>query len=490
MRPLFVVIALVLFVDGCSRPTSEKENIRPNILFVITDDQSWEHAGCYGDRVARTPAIDQLAKDGIRFENAYCAAPSCTPSRAGVLTGQDIYRLEEGGVLTGFLRKKFKVFPLLLEENGYFVGGTGKRFAPMTPNIRDAYDSPTGKTFTGKRIEAPKGISTHDHEANFNSFLEEVPEDQPFFFWIGITEPHIPHPQGMGLGTGIDTSKIRVPAFYPDAPEIRLALSDYMAEIEWADKTLEKIIRSLEQKGFKENTLIVVTSDNGMPFPRGKATLYDHGVRVPLVISWDRKIKGGRLVTDPVSLTDLAPTFLEMAGVDMPGQMTGNSLTKILFSDSSGKVDPQREFVVTAFEKHTLARPDSMGFPRRALHTDEWTYIRNFEPDRLPAGNPETVIPNWGSYGDVDPTIIKSYYLNNKDNLKFKPLFDLSFGRVPAEELYNKNGDPDMINNLASNPKYLMKLEELRKNLEDYLVSNDDPRMKGQSPWDDYNLDK
>lgn len=483
-----LVLSTYLFA-GCAPISSESDATRPNILFIITDDQSWEHVGVYGDKVIRTPAFDNLAKKGVKFENAYCAAPSCSPSRAGILTGQDIYRLEEGGVLTGYIRNKFDVFPLILEQNGYTVGNTGKPYWPATRNVEGAHNAPIGKKYTEIKIDAPKGISKTDYAANFDQFLKEKPTDEPFFFWVGTGEPHLPHPKGLGLKVGIDTSGIRIPEFYEDAPEIRLAMSDYMAEIEWADNMITRMLKSLEDKGLLENTLIVLTSDNGMPFPRAKATLYDHGVRMPLIIRWDNKIKAGRIVNDPVSLTDLAPTFLENANLPVPEMMTGKSLNNLLFSDESGKIDEEREFVVSTFEVHTLARPDSLGYPRRALHTEEWTYIRNYEPGRYPAGNREVYIPRWDNYGDVDPSRIKTYFKENESRPDFKSLYELSFGKVPGEELFNKKNDPDMIDNLANDPEFEAKLKEFRVKLEKYLVENDDPRMKGLTPWDHYYLD-
>jgi uncharacterized sulfatase len=462
---------------------------RPNILFVISDDQSWEHAGCYEDQAVRTPAINRLASEGVRFNHAYCAAPSCSPSRAGILTGQDIYRLEEGGVLTGFIRKKFEVFPLLLEKAGYKIGSTGKPYWPRTPDVPDTYTSPTGKAYAKNRVDSPDGISKQDYAANFDQFLDEIGEEQPFFFWVGFGEPHLPHPLGRGVSSGIDSTRIRIPSFYPDVPEIRSAMSDYLAEIEWADEMLGRIMRSIETRGLTDDTLIVFTSDNGMPFPRAKATLYDHGVRMPLVIKWEKRIEAGRVVDDPVSLIDLAPTFLELAGIEAPQQMTGRSMTNLLFSSRSGRIDEGRKFVVTTFEKHTLCREGLLGFPRRALHTEEWTYIKNYEPDRWPAGGANVLIPDWGFYGDIDPSGIKSYFTDHQDEPDVKPLFDLCFGKVLEEELYSKKEDPDMTNNLASHPEFQNVINKLKQDLENYLKATEDPRIKGESPWDDYNLD-
>jgi uncharacterized sulfatase len=462
---------------------------RPNILFIITDDQSWKHLGCYGDRAVRTPAVDELAAHGVRFANAYCGAPSCSPSRASILTGQAPYRLEEGGVLTGILWKKYQVFPFILADNGYTVGATGKRYWPAHLDRKGAYSEAVGKVYQDKKISAPDGISKNDYAANFEDFLDQTSRDKPFFFWMGMNEPHIPHPHGLGIQKGIDTSKIEVPSFYPDVPEVRLAMSDYLGEVEWADAMVGRVLKTLEQRKLLDNTLIVFTSDNGMPFPRAKATLYDYGVRMPLIVDWKGHIQSGRVVTDPVSLVDLAPTFLELAKCSIPTAMTGRSLNNILFSDKQGKVDSQRKFVVTMFEKHTLCRPGDLPFPRRAIHTVKWTYIRNYEPDRWPAGTADKIIPNWGPYGDVDPSGVKTYFMDHQKDPAFSRLFNLSFGKVPGEELFDKEKDPEMIHNLAADPAYHDVLVKLRTTLEKYLKDTRDPRAFGQSPWDAYNLD-
>lgn len=483
-----MALFLVLFnFIACQNQVGQK----PNILFIITDDQSWEHLGYYGDQAVRTPAIDKLAKDGIKFTNAYCAAPSCSPSRAAILSGQDIYRLEEAGVLTGFIRDKFVLFPKLLEENGYSVGFTGKGYWPRTANVEGSIDKPIGKDYRKHKYKStPKGISRNNYTANFDDFLKQVPKNNPFFFWVGIIEPHTPYEIDRGVKTGIDTSKIKVPAFLPDRPLTKLNIADYLSEIEWADKMVDSIMHLLEQHHLMNNTLIVFTSDNGMPLPRAKSTLYDHGVRMPLIYKWDNKIKKARVIDDPVSFIDFAPTFLEIAGIDIPDQMTGKSLTKLLFSDKSGTIDKNREFVVSAFEKHTSCRADQLGFPRRALHTKEWTYIRNYEANRWPFGDPNIFIDDWGFYGECDPGRTKHFMIDKQKESDIKPYFDICFGKVPVEELYNKNEDPDMIRNLANEPEYENKLQEFRLKLKNYLKETGDPRILGESPWDDYNLDK
>ena len=493
IRSGFLIALLTLSALGFFQCTGVDESMpsRPNILLVITDDQSWVHAGCYDDGAIRTPSVDRLAMEGIRFDNAYSACPSCSPSRAGILTGQDIYRLEEGGVLTGFIKDKFVLFPEILAKHGYHVGATGKRYWPRTQHVEGAVDEPIGEVYKLLHEESlPTGISRYNYSANLKQFLEEKADGNPFFFWVGTGEPHRPYEPGLGLQTGIDTAAIRVPAFLPDAPVTRMDLADYMSEIEWADKALGEMISILEEKGMLENTLVIFTSDNGMPFPRAKATLYDYGVRMPLVMRWGSQIKGERILTNPVSLIDLGPTFLDLAGIEIPEEMTGRSLKEMLLSEQSGTISGERDFVVSAFEKHVLARPDSMGFPRRAIHTEEWTYIINYEPDRFPMGSVDLHIPRWDNFAEMDPSPTKEYLKAHMDDPAFAQLWELGFGKVPGEELYNKAEDPEMIHNLSDDPGYADLKASLRQKLENYLQETDDPRARGLSPWDAYNLDK
>ena len=485
------VASVLAFLLACGNRQHPVETQRPNILLVITDDQSWVHAGCYGDLAIRTPSVDRLAREGIRFENAYSACPSCSPSRAGILTGQDIYRLEEGGVLTGFIREKYVLFPEILAEHSYHVGATGKRYWPRTQNVEGAVDEPIGEVYNLLHQEPlPTGISRIDYSANFKQFLDENTNGDPFFFWVGTGEPHRRYEEGRGLQTGIDTAAIRVPAFLPDVPVTRLDLADYMSEIEWADDALGEMMGILEERGMLEHTLVIFTSDNGMPFPRAKATLYDYGVRMPLVMRWGSHIKGERIISNPVSLIDLGPTFLDLAGIEIPEQMTGRSLKKMLLTEQSGSIPGERDFVVSAFEKHVLARPDSMGFPRRAIHTGEWTYIVNYEPDRYPMGSQDLYIPRWDNFAEMDPGPTKEYFKAHMDDPDFAQLWELGFGKVPGEELYHKTEDADMIRNLADDPAFADQKASLRQKLEDYLLDTEDPRARGLSPWDAYNLDK
>ncbi len=460
---------------------------RPHILFAISDDQSWMHAGAYGDRGTKTPAFDRIAHGGVLFNYAFTACPSCTPARSAILTGQQIYRLEEGGVLMGFLPKRFPTFTRLLEDTGYEIASTGKTWSPGRLQPGGWKRPPTGKAYNTLRLQTKtRGLSSIDYAANFSQFIDERDVDRPFFFWFGASEPHQSYDVGAWRRAGKNLADARLPRCLPDDPTTRGEILDYGLEIEHFDRHLASMLNLLEARGLSDNTIVIVTSDHGNPLPRAKCNLYDVGVRVPLAIRWPRRIPAGRTLDDFTSLTDIAPTLLEIAGIGVPSSMTGRSLRNLLVSTAEGRTDPDRDFVVTAFERHTICRRDGLGYPMRAIHTHRYTYIRNYEPDRWPAGAPDFVSSHQGFYGDIDRGASKSFMIAAADRPAVARLFQLAFGRRPAEELYDMKEDPHQLTNLAGQPELEATRAELAERLKAYLKLTEDPRVTGKSPWDTY----
>ncbi len=461
---------------------------RPNILLCISDDQSWLHAGAYGDKFVKTPNFDRVAQRGVLFTHAFAASPCCTPSRSAILTGQEIWRLEEGGLLAGTLPAKFKVFPDLLEQAGYHVGYTHKGWSPgdYRAGGRD-HDPVASRRYNSRKLTPPsRNISTTDYAANFEDFLNDCPPHQPFYFWFGAEEPHRRYERGFALRSGKKLTDVTVPPFLPDAPEVRGDILDYYAEIEWFDEHLGRMLQLLEKTGRLDNTIVVVTSDNGMPYPRAKGNLYDFGVRMPLAVQWPAKVAPGRTVDDFVSLADLAPTFLEAAGLPIPPEMTGRSIMNILLSRRRGRIDPDRDCVFTASERITWCRPNGAGYPCRAIRTHRWLYIRNYEPDRWPAGDPTIDADPEGIYGDVNAGPTKTYMIRHSTDPSVAPLFRLGFAKRPAEELYDVTADPCQLHNLADDPALARVKRRLRRRLEQYQRRTKDPRAEGKNPWDWY----
>ncbi len=436
---------------------------RPNILFCIADDWAWPHAGAYGDPVVRTPAFDRLAREGVLFEHAYVTAPSCTPSRNSILTGQWHWRLGQGVNLWSTLHPRHPVYPLLLEKAGYAVGHWRKAWGPGNWRALGRTRDPAGPAFKG-----------------FEAFMRQRPKDRPFCFWLGAYDPHRPYRWQSGANSGIDIGRIRLPADLPDAETVRHDVADYYFEVQRWDADVGRALGLLEAEGLLDRTLVVMTGDNGMPFPRHKTNLYDGGVRVPLAVRWGERVKGGRRVADFVSLADLAPTFLEAAGVAVPDVMTGRSLLGVLLSEKSGRVDPARDHVLVGRERHTPAQafPETGGYPMRAIRTHRWLYIRNFRPDRWPAGAPENSVRGI-PYADCDNGPTKAYMLEHRDDPVVAPLFRLAFAKRPAEELYDLQADPDQLHNVAGEARLAQVKADLARRLMEELKATGDPRAVG-----------
>lgn len=442
---------------------------QPNILFAIADDWSAPHAGVYGDKVVKTPTFDRLAKDGILFEHAFVTSPSCGPSRASILTGQWHWRLEEAANLFGLIPLDAPLYTDLLEKAGYFVGYTRKGWGPWLENRRKS-----------NRPQNPAGHEFKD----FEEFLAKRPKDRPFCFWFGSHDPHRPYKKDSGVKSGMALNQITLPASLPDSPEVRGDMADYYFAVQRFDRETGELLRQIRNIGELDQTIIVVSSDNGMPFPRGKSNIYDQGVHVPLTIFWPGHYQGGHRVEDFVSLTDLAPTFLEAAGIPLPEVMTGRSLIPLLTAGKGGWIDPARSHVLFGKERHVPSQEgsDSGGYPCRAVRTDDFLLIRNFRPDRWPAGTENyknTFIPGaW--FGDCDGGPTKNHMVKNRDkDEEHQRLFDLSFAKRPEFELYDLQKDPDQQHDEAANSEYADVLKKLSRQLEHDLRASGDPRVVG-----------
>lgn len=486
------IIALLLALLPFSTISAQIATLeQPNILLCITDDQSWVHTSFAGEKAITTPAFDRIAAEGIYFNNAFCAAPSCSPSRGSIITGQEMWRLGEAAQLFSAVPKKFEAvsFPLLLNESGYFIGHTLKGWAPNDFKVHGWTKKPLGQSYNKHQVEPPAScIVTNDYAANFNDFLVECPDSQPFFFWFGSSEPHRKFEANSGTKHGIVLDEIEVPDFLPDVPEIRSDIADYLYEIKWVDEHLEKMIQMLKERNLLENTIIVVTSDNGMAFPGAKNNLYEYGVHMPLAIRWPKGIGvGGRTSDDLISLTDLAPTFLQVAGIDVPKEMTGKSLVKIFNATSSGQTDKSRKYVYAGKERHTLCRENDLPYPQRSIRDHQFLYIRNMEPDRWPSGSPDIESVHGWIYGDIDMSPSQTYLLEHRHKEGIADFFDFAMAKRPYEELYDVIADPSCLDNLALNHEFHKVKKRLSKSLDKYLVKTDDPRaFSNNTYWDNY----
>lgn len=445
---------------------------RPNILFAIADDWGHSHAGAYGDAVVKTPAFDRIAREGVLFNHAFVSSPSCTPSRGAILTGKFHWQLKGAANLWSVFPDEFTTYPERLKKEGYFTGHQGKAWGPGKAET-------AGRKLAGKRFR------------DFDQFLKSRPDKTPFCYWLGTSDPHRPFKAGSGKASGMDLSKIRVPGFFPDSETIRGDIADYYVEVQRFDALVGKALKSLEGAGELDNTIIVMTSDHGMPFPRCKSNLYDSGVRVPLAIRYGAGFPRGRTVDDFVSLVDLAPLFLEVGGVLPPLDEEGRKeedrvLLSILKSSKTGFVlGRHRRGMVFGKERHVPAQeaPDKGGYPSRGLRSKGFLFIRNYRPDRWPNGTPnykKAAVPGaW--YADTDNGPTKAYMINNRDkNAIHRKLYNAAFAKRPAVELYDLSEDPYQLNNVAKDPKYGAAVQVMSNRLNMELKKRGDPRATGE----------
>lgn len=463
---LRIAVALLGVVLTAGTPAGQRTpTTQPNILVLIADDWAYPHAGAYGDKVVKTPTFDRIAREGVLFRNAFAAAPSCTPSRASLLTGRAPHALAEGGNLWGYLPERFEVYPDLLEQAGYVVGHTRKGWGP-------------GDFKAGGRSRNPAGPQF----ASFDAFYQQSPKDKPFCFWFGSQDPHRPYEAGSGAASGMKAEAVKVPGFLPDTPQVRSDILDYYFEIERLDREAGAILRTLEQDGRLDNTIVVFTSDNGLPFPRAKANLYDGGTHVPLAVRFPRRAKAGQQRSDFVVLTDLAPTLLDAAGLTPPASMAGRTLMPLL--EGSKQSDRDRVFVER--ERHAQVRRGDLSYPARAVRTERFLYIRNFRPDRWPAGDPEMYFAV-GPFGDIDGGPSKDLLLTRRGDPVIAGAFALATAKRPREELYDLRTDPDQLENVAGRREYQQEQRRLEAMLEKWMRETGDPRSSNDDDrWDKY----
>ncbi|MES2695621.1 MAG: sulfatase [Verrucomicrobiota bacterium] len=470
-RRISFVLALLAFAVGVSSAARAADSARPNFLFIIFDDWGWQHAGAYGSTWVKTPNFDRVAREGVLFKNAFTSNPKCSPCRASILTGRNTWQLKEAVSHGGYFPAGFEVYPDMLAKGGYTIGLTGKGWGPGDfKTLAKFTRNPAGPSFDEHKIDPPAGgIGKLDYSKNFDAFLKQREKGKPFSFWMGFQEPHRAYELNSGVRLGKKLEDVKVPSYLPDTKIVRGDLADYAIEVEYADAHIGKAIAALEAAGELENTLIIITSDHGMPFPYVKGQIHEDGFHLPLAMRWGKGIKAGRVVEDFINVRDFAPTYLELAGLPAHPQMTGKSLAKLLRSANSGWVE-NRDFMLAGKERHDLGRPNDWGYPVRAIRTKDFLYVHNFQPDRWPACDPETDFGNC----DASPT---------KEVLKALGgyFYELSFGKRLPDELYDLRIDPEGTVNLANNITYAKTMMELRDKMMATLREEKDPRALGEA---------
>jgi len=492
----------------------KKETQRPNILIAISDDQSFAHTSFAGCKFVNTPGFDRVARSGIYFTNCFAGSPGSAPSRGSLITGRYHWQNEQSGQHASSWMKKYVPFPDALKANGYHTGYTGKGVAPFqyARNEQDSLwreENAAGKAYNSIQYKkgdpaderTAGGIGGNNYFANFRDFMQKRQQGQPFYFWYGATEPHRAYEKDSWKRNGKDPAKAEVPGFLPDDAVIRGDLLDYAVEIEWFNLHLTRILNYLDSIGELDNTIVIVTGDNGMPFPRAKALSYEYGVHVPLAISYPKGFPGNRIVDDPVSFTDFAPTILEMTNTKPEGMMPifGRSIVNILKSDKSGIVDPTKKYIFAGRERHSSSRWNNLGYPLRSIRSEKYLLIWNMKPDLWPAGDPQAINtespkrelrPMYGidekgkhhsdwAFTDVDGSPSKSFLIENYKDEKIKYYFDLAYAKRPEFELYDVKKDPYCITSLCGQPEYSAIENEMKDELLEELKRSGDPRVVG-----------
>jgi len=464
---LLLFVPAILIADSASAAPNAST---PNVLFIIADDASRHYGQAYDCDWVKTPHIDQLAKAGLIFDNAYTPTSKCAPSRAAIMTGRNPWQLEEAANHQPYFPAKFMAFSEVLAEAGVHCGSAGKTWGPG--EAKTAEGKP--RDFGLGKAEGVKGGTNPG--AGLTAFLKSRPQGKPFFYWFGSSNPHRGYKPDSGIEAGKKPSDIdHVPAYWPDNDIVRRDMLDYAIEVEAFDTQVGSLVDALESSGEAANTLVIVTSDHGMPFPRVKGHTFDDAHRIPFIASWPRGItQPARRMADMISFIDLAPTFLDLMGIngEQAGMspITGHSFTDLLKNEPSR----DRSFVIVGRERNdVLCRPGTpagLGYPARAIREGDMFYVHNFAPDRWPCGDPDV------GFKDTDASPTKKLA---EDAGPSDVYWQHAFGKRPGEQLFDVAKDPDCVNNLASVPAFAAKAAELRDKLFAELKQQQDPRVLG-----------
>lgn len=511
-----IALAVLAMISGI--PAEAKS---PHIVMAFADDWGC-YASAYASRfpdtaceVVSTPNFDAIAQSGVLFTNAFVSAPSCTPCRSSLMSGQPFWRCQKASILSGAVWDfSLPAYPLMLEQAGYRLGHTYKVWSPGEPGNAPHGGGRTTFMSSGRQFNrfSQTAMSQEDREAgklalldevrgNIRSFLDadgdgQLDGDQPICYFFGPTNTHRSWIAGSGkILWGIDPDLLegKLPAFLPDVHTVRQDFADYLGEVMAFDAALAVIDEELARLGIANDTLLAVSGDHGIPgIGRGKCNLYDLGTHVPLAIRWPDGIDHpGRVVEDFVSLPELATTFLDVAKVPAAPTMIAKPLTPLLTSDLSGQIDPSRDCVFTGRERHVArAREGLRPYPQRAIQTREHLYIINFEPDRTPMGDgpsrdaDDAEFPTFEelarstkvAYPDLDASPTKAFVVVHRD--EYPDAFEFAVGMRPRFELYDLRSDPDCLTNLAGNGNHIETQRQLHARLINYLTETGDPRLE------------
>ncbi|MCK5441448.1 MAG: sulfatase [Maribacter sp.] len=441
---LFLITVLFLLTSCADSKNQEKDKRQPNFIVFIADDAAWNDCGPYGNQAIKTPNINKLAEDGLVFDNAFLTASSCSPSRGSILTGRYPHSAGTQELHMPFPEEQI-LFPGELQKAGYYTAIAGKYHpGPWRAEFDSIY------RYSGE----PSGCK------QWVKAIQERPKDKPFFLWLASIDPHrdyepniIPEPH--------NPEDVIVPPYLPDTDSIRKDLGLYYDEISRMDSYLGKVMEELKKQGVEDNTLVIYMADNGSPFPRSKTRLYDSGIKTPFIVRWPGVTTKAR-TRSLVSSIDIAPTFCELAGANIPESFQGVSFTPILY-DNSVKT---RDHIIGEHNWHDYQAHE------RAIRNHKFLYIRNAFPEL--SASPSADVVRSITYQEMIK-LDKAGKLNEKQQDCFvKPR--------RAEELYDVINDPYQFNNLAEDQEYKEALTEMSRLLDTWIKETDDKIPANPTP--------
>ena len=455
-----VLLAILLFVVAPPfLPAAGVAADKPNVLIILSDDHSAAHVGCYGNPDIKTPHLDAFAASGLRCDRAYVTCPQCVPSRASILTGRSPVSI----AMTRFsapLPRDVRTFPEVLRAAGWFTGAAGRTYhldgAPTSPESRAVFDKHGLVTFADRLDFVKKAGDNAKSLGQLREFLDLKPRDKPFFLQLCSTDPHRPLTE-CGPERH-DPSAITLPRHYPDTQLVREDFARYYDEISHLDAFVGDVMAELENRGLAQNTLVFFMGDNGASQLRGKGTLYEFGIRVPLLVRWPARVKPGSVAAELISGEDIAPTVLEAAGLPVPPDMTGKSFIKLL----QGDAHEHREYVFAERGAHASSLPDgSASFDLgRAVVSPTHKLIYNVTW-QLPYQPVDFA-------GDAFWAELQQLHRDKKLDARWTTLY---FSPARAMfELYDLRDDPAELNNLAGTPAAAAAETELKGALQEWMI--------------------
>ena len=456
-----ICVALLAAWAACGKMRTGQSVPRRNFVIIIADDMAWDDCGAFGNRGIRTPNIDRLAREGMRFEHAFVTASSCSPSRSSLITGRYPHSTD-AEQLHWPLPAEQVTFVERLRVAGYWTAAVGKwhlgeavkdRFDLVREASRASYQMQPGSLTMMARDDSGA--------AEWIPTLRERPRDRPFFLWLAAADPHRDYREGI-IPQPHRPEDTVVPPYLPDAPAVRRELALYYDEIARLDDFVGKVLAELAHQSVTDNTLVLFLSDNGRPFPRAKTTLYDSGIRTPVIARWPAMIRAGTVAQGLVSTVDVAPTILELARVPSLATIQGRSFVSML-KDPEARI---RDAVYA--EKNWHDYEDRA----RAVRTERFKYIRNDYTDLALTPSADA----WRS-----PTADEIRRLRADGKLKPEQAEIFRIPR-PAEELYDTQADPHELRNLAGDPKYAETLERLRQKLAQWQKETNDRKPSARTP--------